>query len=361
MSANKINEGIERYSLGGYNFYTVDYEGRRAVIGGVPEKYAEEYVKTAASCDAVILLSSKPEFNGGLDRLLTDKPDIEVFGGSAALRNIKEILNRSINEKLVKDNMTAYGIRFMIMPNLHWVDTIMAICGDILFSGEAFSGFDGSAVGLKDYYMSRLAQNKAYMRLALDRLMCEKINIICPAYGEICPQGTVCVGAMTDEVFAAFRKWSAEEPHDKKRAAIVYSSEYGYTAALARHAESGLRDDYETKLYDVNAYELLEIAAGVNNADILLVGTHTINRNAPQKIWDVVTRIDLVNKKNMPYFVFGSFGWAGDGIKLIDKTLTAMGLRRGAKAVEVLFKPAQKDFESIDKAVAALKKYGSEF
>ena len=87
---------------------------------------------------------------------------------------------------------------------------------------------------------------------------------------------------------------------------------------------------------------------------MLIIGTKTINRNAPQKVWDIVTSLDLVNKRSMPYFVFGSFGWAGDGIKLIDKTLQAMGMKQASKPVEVLFAPSDKDFEQMDKAITKL-------
>ena len=61
------------------------------------------------------------------------------------------------------------------------------------------------------------------------------------------------------------------------------------------------------------------------------------------RIWDAVTSLDLVNKRRMPYLVFGSYGWAGDGIKLIHKTLSAMGMKAAAKPVEVLFKPDEND------------------
>ena len=56
----------------------------------------------------------------------------------------------------------------------------------------------------------------------------------------------------------------------------------------------------------------------------------------------------------MPYFVFGSFGWAGDGIKLVDKTLSALGLKQASKPVEVLFRPKAEDLEKLKKATERL-------
>ncbi|MGN0164481.1 MAG: hypothetical protein ACI4EA_13040, partial [Candidatus Ornithomonoglobus sp.] len=86
----------------------------------------------------------------------------------------------------------------------------------------------------------------------------------------------------------------------------------------------------------------------------------TINRSAPKRIWDAVTGIDMVNKKGTPYFVFGSYGWSGDGTKLIEKTLGAMGLRQIMKPVEVILKPDTSDFERLDKAAERIIAYVSE-
>lgn len=351
MSAIKI------HTTGGYNFYTITAEGKSFVIGGVPEKYSADYINIAASCDAAVLLTSKPEFTGGLGELLGIKPDIEIYGGSAALRNIKEILNREINEKLIKDNMSLCGIRFMVMPNLHWVDTVMVICDGVLFSGEAFSGFDGSAVGLKNYFDDRIAVNKPYVRSAVERLMDENISAIYPAYGMTCPQGSVCMSALPEEVFNKYLEWSMEAEHKTRTAALVYSSEYGYTKELAMRAEAKLKEYCDVTVYDVKTAAEADSIDGVNAADMLIIGTNTINRNAPQSLWRVITQIDLVNKKGMPYFVFGSFGWAGDGIRLIDRTLTAMGMRCAVKPVDVLFKPTEKDMERIDKAIERIIEY----
>lgn len=338
MSANNIIA----HSVGGYNFYTLNSGGKSFVIGGVPERHADEYIKTAAECDAVVLLTSKPEFTGGMEALLDIKPDIEVYGSPAALRNIKEIVNRTVKEQLIKDGMETCGLRFHVTPGLDWVDTVMLVCGGALFSGQAFSsGIDGA----EEYYKNRLAVNRGFVMSALNRLAFEDINVIYPACGE---------AQSSETMFAAYRKWAAEPARDKPRAAVIYSSEYGYTKALAERAAAELGKAYETEVFDADSCDTALTADAINAADVFAVGTRTINRNAPRRIWDIITRIDTVNKRGMPYFVFGSFGWAGDGIKLVDKTLAAMGLRRVAKPVEVLFKPTDNDFKKIDKAVNEL-------
>ena len=340
LSANEI----KAYGFGGYNVYRINSGGKSYIIGGVPERYAEQYIETAAECDAVILLSAKPEFVGGMDRLLERRPDIEVYGSPAALRNIKEIVNRPVIERLIKDGMTEADLKFHITPGLDWVDTVMVTACGALFSGQAFSS---GADGMKAYYDERLAVNRGFVLSALDRLKGEDISVIYPAYGK----------ERTAEAFNEYRRWSAEHRRDNKRAAVIYSSGYGYTKMLAERAAEALGRVSDVSVFDVGDCDIMAAVEALNAADLIAVGTNTINRNAPQGIWDVITRTDTVNKRGTPYFTFGSFGWAGDGIKLTDKTLSAMGLRRAAKPVEVLFRPTEKDLEKIDKAVEELIDY----
>lgn len=353
MSANKICI----HSDGGYNFYTLETPEKVFTIGGIPEKYSEAYIKTAASSDAVILLTAKPEFTGGFDKVLEINPYIEVYATAAGLRNIKQLVNHEVNERLIKDGMKECGLEFIITPNLSWVDSCMAVCEGMLFSGEVFSGFDGSAVSLRNEFEKRLSRNKSFALVAVECIEKRDITAIYPSYGMTMPQGTVCTSAEPQEVFAIYRKWCTVKKTEKTTAAIVYTSEYGYTQSLAQRLERRICGSVDVTLLDVNDADCDEACDLMNSSDMIIIGTDTINRSAPQKIWDAVTGIDLVNKKGTPYFVFGSYGWSGDGTKLIDKILGIMGLRRIAKPVEVILKPAADDFEKIDKAADKIISY----
>ena len=328
MSANNI-------SVAGYNFYTVETNGRKYIIGGVPKEQKDIYIAEAKDASAIVLITSNPGFCGGVGEVVKENPDIEVYATPAGLRNIKEIINRDINEKLIKDGMELDGLKFIITPGLPWVDTVSVIYGNTLYSGELFSGDE-------NYYREHLGINRDFVISALDRLSGFEFDTICPAVGE--------VKRDTETAFSDYRAFTKTETTTKKRVSVIYSSRYGFTKSLAEYAKDKLDTEFEVYLSDAeNADKNI-----VDKSDMLIIGTNTINRNAPQKVWDIITGLDLVNKRGMPYFVFGSFGWAGDGIKLIDKTLQAMGMKQATKPVEVLFAPSDKDFEQMDKAIAKL-------
>lgn len=333
LSANNISI----HSAEGYNFYTVAENGRKIIVGGVPEKLKDNYIAEAKDASAIVLLTSKPEFCAGVGEVVTQNPNIEVYATAAGLRNIKEIINADINEKLIKDKTEVFGLQFVITPNLPWVDTVSVIYGETLFSGELFSG--GSDF-LKYHYEARLKINRDFVVSALDALEKYNISQIYPAIGDILSD--------KNSAFSQYREFTAEQKPEKTRISLIYNSEYGFTKSLAEYANERLGKDFDVYFTKANDADYDK----VNKSDIMIIGTNTINRNAPQSVWEVITHLDLVNKRGMPYFVFGSFGWAGDGIKLVDKTLQAMGMKQITKPVEVLFAPCDKDFEQMDKAIA---------
>lgn len=339
MSASNIHI----HTCKGHNFYEVKTNSKKYLIGGVPEDIKDIYINIAKDADGIILLTSKPEFCGGLDEVLLINPDIEVYASSAGLRNIKEIVNREINENLIKDSMEFDGLKFYITPNIHWVDTIMVKFRDTLFSGEMFS----QSENMESYYRGNLAVNKCFVKSALVRLKGENFDTVCPAIGESVDKNTAC------EIYEKL----TEDTEHTPTAVVLYSSNYGFTESMAEFVAEKLLDKFSVYLINAMSADCDEAIEKINTCDFLAVGTNTVNRNASKEIWNIITGIDLVNKRGTPYFVFGSFGWAGDGIKLIDKTLSAMALRPVSKPVEVLFKPTEDDFKKLEKAVMKANEY----
>lgn len=342
MSADKIKDGIAAYRCGRDRYYTVENGGGKTIIGGTEGKYAGE----VTDAGAVVLLTSKPDASASLADLI--EKDCAVYASAAGLRNIKEILNADVNERLIKDGSVPEelgGIEFLVTPGLPWMDSVTALYDGVLFSGELFSGFDGSWESFDRFYNEELSVNAGFVRAALGKLREKRPGIICPSKGEI------ITGDDVERAFCRYEELTQPEKKSEKTAVILYASRYGYTREMAEYAAEVLGGRFRVVLIDVYAKTRERAAAAAASADVLLVGTHTINRNAPSEIWDAVTSLDTVNKRRMPYLVFGSYGWAGDGIKLIDKTLSAMGMKAAAKPAEVLFRPDKKDLEKLKKCL----------
>lgn len=331
---------IITHSEGGYNFYVINTDGKKYIIGGMPCKYSELYVSETKNAVAVILLTSNPQYCGGIEAAVKCNPKLEIYATASGLRNIKEIINTDVNEVLIKDGIEADGIKFAVTPGLPWVDTVSAVYENTLFSGAMFSGGTDFAEYFKN---SDLALNIGFVKSALNRFSELEINRICPSYGD--EQNNV------DGILTAYGELVSCEENESPCISIIYSSEFGFTKSLAERLRDEMCGEFDIYFQTAENADISKI----NKSKALFIGTNTLNRNAPQAVWDVITRLDLVNNRGMGYFAFGSFGWAGDGIKLVDKTLSAMGMKRYEKPFEVLFKPNETDFEKLSKTANRLK------
>ncbi len=67
--------------------------------------------------------------------------------------------------------------------------------------------------------------------------------------------------------------------------------------------------------------DLIEISKGV------LFATPTFNGDAVKPIWDVVSMISTVYSLGKKSAVFGSYGWGGEGIKLVADRLAGLKMK----------------------------------
>ena len=85
-----------------------------------------------------------------------------------------------------------------------------------------------------------------------------------------------------------------------------------------------------------------------------LLGSPTINRNAVPPIWNLLAHIDAIGNQKKPVAVFGSFGWSGEAVPLLNGYLSNLKFNVAMDGLKVTFVPSEEDLK---KAFA----YGKEF
>jgi len=61
--------------------------------------------------------------------------------------------------------------------------------------------------------------------------------------------------------------------------------------------------------------------------DGLIFGTPTINGDAVKPVWDLLSSLVVVNLKSKLGGVFGSYGWTGEAVKMVEDRLRGLKLR----------------------------------
>lgn len=357
-----------------YNAYIVRGE-KTALIECVHEKFADRFIKNTEEIlpvkdiDYIICNHTEPDHSGCVKKLIEINPEITVIGTIAAIKNLKEITNMSFNEKIAKDGETldlgmGTELKFIITPNLYWPDTMMTYfpSAKTLFSCDAFGAhycedavtdedivyYDKYEKALKSYYDCIIAPFNAFAAKAMEKLADLPVEMVCTSHGPV-------IKKHIKEVFDKYAEWSKPHMDGKKSLAVFYVSAYGYTHEMANViARTAIEKNLNVSVFDILNSDAEEMSEELNKADTLAFGSPTINRNALKPVWDIISQLDLVNRKDTPCIVFGSYDWSGEALNYLHTHLEMLRLKPFEKPFGSVFKPSEEN-------KAQLKEYTERF
>lgn len=354
-----------------YNSYLIKDE-KTAIIETVHDKFSKIFFDSISEiCDVseidyVILNHTEPDHSGSLVKLLEKNPEITVVGTVAAIKNLKNITNRDFNSLAVKAGDTlclgSRTLEFIPSPNIHWPDTMLTYIGNekLLFScdflgshyceptitDEWISSPEAYNKSFLSYYTAIMSPFKPFVLSALEKLKGLDIQMVCPSHGPVLMEGI-------EKAINNYKQWSLPSA-DEKLAPVFYVSAYGYTEMMAKALAKGLESKgYNAPCYDIIKCDMSLLTQQIHKANILLFGSPTINRDAVKPIWDLISTIDPVSNKGKSCFVFGSYGWSGEGCKNLVDRLQGIGLKV-AGTERVVFKPTDDDIKRLEQMGADL-------
>lgn len=350
-----------------YNAYLITGE-KNVLIETVHADYFDEYISNIESIvdiskiDYLVMNHTEPDHSGSVAKLLKLNPKINVFCTLAAKKFISAIANSEFNCTVVKNGDTldigSQKLEFIVAPLLHWPDSMFTWAPHIqtLFTCD-FLGAHFCEPTMLDsnihynkqyweqfayYYGGIFGPFKPYVLAGLDKIKDLPIEMICPSHGPCLTQNI----AKCRELYFS---WSTPCVHEKKIVAVLYASAYGCTAQLAQAAydELSMNPNFDVRLVDIVFTPLNEVILLANEADALLVGSTTINRDAPKVVWDVLCSIDAINVKQKPAGAFGSFGWSGEAVDMMKSRMLHLKYDFVGDGIKVNFTPTEEDISKI--------------
>lgn len=352
-----------------YNAYLVKGE-KSALIESVHDKFADRYIKNIQEImriediDYIICNHTEPDHSGCVEKVLDINPDVTVVGTAAALRNLKEITNRTFNEMAAKngerlDLGKGKELEFVIAPNLHWPDTMMTWLGEqnVLFSCDVLGAhycemgvtdenlihYDYYERALKVYYDKIVAPFGPFVQAGLAKLADLDIKMVCNSHGP------VLVKHITEGI-AKYSEWSKAHRNEKFTVTIFYVSAYGYTKMLAEAMKESLEGNgVKVEAFDIIEHDINVLADKFHNADAVMFGSPTLNRSAVKPLWDVISHIDAIADNKKPVAVFGSYGWSGEACEQLMSHLNLLKMSVYDKPFKCIFKPSKEQLEAAGK------------
>jgi NADH oxidase (H2O-forming) len=350
-----------------YNSYFIDAD-KPAVIETVKEKYWPEFrEKILALCDPskieyIICNHTEPDHSGSLKHLLELAPEATVVGSGQALTYLSEMVDRPFKSMKVRDgdiiDLGNKKLRVIGAPNLHWPDTIYTYLEEegLLFTCDSFGAhyadelmFDdliGDYSDAFDYYFDVILKPYSkFMLKAIEKIKTLPLDMICPGHGPILRSGWKA----KIERSLTLSNIYLEETKKSNRILIAYVSAYGYTGEMASRMAEGMKVDENitVDLLDIENILLGDLEQHVVNADAIIVGSPTINQNTLLPIYKLFSVINPIRDKGKPAAAFGSFGWSGEAVKLIEDHLRNLKLKIVGEGQTARFLPDSKDTDRL--------------
>lgn len=334
-----------------YNAYIIRGSEGVAVIDTVKEGFAGDFfarlesVADYSEIKVIVLNHLEPDHTGALPELMRRAPQAQLFISQKAQSMLKGLLKQnelSFTPVLTGDSVSLgdRSLEFLHTPYLHWPDTQCTYAPEeaILFSGDVFGchfcdkRLYNDRVGdfrfsFEYYYAHIMRPFKEYVVRALELIEPLPLTLIAPTHGPI-------LRDRPQHYIQRYRQLSSPALHNElspnqKTLLIFYISSYGNTRRMAEAIYQGAMqvEDVRVSLYDLEGGEVAPFVDLIEEADGLVLGTPTINGDAVKPIWDLLSSLTVVNLKNKLGGVFGSYGWTGEGVRLVEDRLRGLKLR----------------------------------
>ena len=155
------------------------------------------------------------------------------------------------------------------------------------------------------------------------------------------------------EILAAYTKWSVGTLEEK--AVVVFDTMWGSTERLARTIADAFTDKgMPVSLFDLRVDHISDVITEVLDSKYLAVGSPTINNQMMPPVASFLCYLKGFVPKGRRAFAFGSFGWGGQSVGLVEDELKTMNLDICLEKIRVKDVPADADLTSIREKIAAL-------
>ncbi|MBE9051622.1 diflavin flavoprotein [Nostocales cyanobacterium LEGE 11386] len=241
-----------------------------------------------------------------------------------------------------------HQLQFVTVPTPRWADGLCTydsatcilytdkffgvhVCSDVLFD-EDWKQLDED----RRYYFDCLHATQAkQVEVALDKLAPLRTKFYAPGHG---PMIRYSLSRFTYD----YRQWCQEQKTQQLRVTLLYASAYGNTATLAQAIAQGLiQSGVAVESINCELADSTEITHAIETSDGFIIGSPTLGGHAPTQIQTALGIILSTAAKTKLAGVFGSYGWSGEAVDLIEGKLLDANFRLGFNPIRVRFSPTE--------------------
>ena len=174
------------------------------------------------------------------------------------------------------------------------------------------------------------------------------LNMVCPSHGVIWRKNI-------NLIIEKYQQWAAN--YQENKITIVYDTMWNSTRIMAQEIARGIQEvdpEVEVKIYNAAHEDKNDVLTEIFASKAILVGSPTINNGLAHAVTGLLEMAKGMKLKNKKAAAFGSYGWSGEGIKLLSGLLSGCGFELINDGIRVQWVPDQT-------AIEQCREYGREF
>lgn len=353
-----------------YNAYLI-LDEKVTLIDTVKAPFTQELIDhisaviDPAKIDIIISNHVEPDHSGALPAVSRLCPNADIYTIAPAGQKGLTAYYGDLPLKTVKNgdsiSLGKHTLQFAATPMLHWPDNMVTYCPEekLLFSNDAFgqhlasaSVFDedaGISVVLEEakrYFGNILMCYHAMARKALELVRSLEPAIIAPSHGVVWKKHV-------NDILNAYDEWSANSP--STGAIVVYDSMWHSTEKMAHVILDAFRaNNVPVKLYDLKCSHPSQIIPELLTCKYLAVGSPTLNNQMLPSVAGFLCYLKGLSPKAREAFAFGSYGWGGQSIGLIEKELTDCGFHLCLSGFKAMYLPTEEFLQDMSTQISGM-------
>ncbi len=343
-----------------YNSYLIKEE-KNVLIDTVWQPFAKEYVNNLKKeidlkkIDYVVANHAEIDHSGALGELMKNIPDTPIYCTRAGVSSLKGHFHQDWNFQVIKTgDKLALGngkeLIFIEAPMLHWPDSMFCyLTGDaVLFSNDAFGQHYANEHLFNDLVDSvELSQEaiKYYANILtpFSKFVGQKIkqfqelnlplDIICPSHGVVWRKNP-------GQIIEKYLEWAGDYQEDQ--VTIIYDTMWSSTRIMAEQIAVGIKQvnsSIRIKLFNAARTDKNDLITEVFKSKMVLFGSPTVNRGILFSLSGLLEMIKGLGFKNKKATAFGSYGWSGEGVKIIEEKIKESGFELIGEGLKILWNP----------------------
>ena len=256
-------------------------------------------------------------------------------------------------------------IHFLETRMLHWPDSMFSYLKEegILFSSDAFGQHFASSERFDDqvdlsvvmqesakYYANILYPYSPLIRklLAAVAEMNLDIRMIAPDHG-------VVWRSQQHKILEAYATWSSNEA--AKKVLVIYDSMWHSTEEMAHAIGAGLQDSgVSVSMINLKNHHRSDVMTEVLGAKAMVIGSSTLNNGLLPRMAGFLMYMRGLKPNGKFGAAFGSYGWSGEAVGLINTALTDMKVEVIEEGLRLKYVP---DAASLEQCVAMGQRIGA--